>query len=257
MTPTWRRYQSALQRDNRKRRRLRGAGRFLSILVLSVMAGCVTYWGFTKVEQTEFKSALLELAYLRTGGDKAQVPDTDSRSSPFAFQKKELPAFIAPGDLFNRVQPDFSVQHEGRQLQVHTTLDPDLQAYLVDKIAPRHSRYVGMVVMDADNGAVLAMAGFDRTGEVENVCVTRQFPAASIFKIVTAAAALDTQGLEPDSVLYFNGGKYTLYRRQLKDQKKFVFPEDYPVRFFRPVGQPGFRQVGDAPTGQAPVGAIC
>ncbi|MCX7979282.1 MAG: penicillin-binding transpeptidase domain-containing protein, partial [Bdellovibrionaceae bacterium] len=36
-----------------------------------------------------------------------------------------------------------------------------------------------------------------------------------MFKIVTAAAAIDHAGLHPTTVLKFNGGNYTLYKRNV------------------------------------------
>jgi cell division protein FtsI/penicillin-binding protein 2 len=75
---------------------------------------------------------------------------------------------------------------------------------------------VGIVVMDSRDGRVLAMAGHDRKNPGGNPCVESRFPAASVFKIITAAAAVETCDLEPDSVLNYSGGKYTLYKSQLK-----------------------------------------
>ena len=48
-----------------------------------------------------------------------------------------------------------------------------------------------------------------------NACTESLFPAASIFKIVTAAAAVEEYGLQPDSTVTYIGAKHTLYRSQL------------------------------------------
>jgi cell division protein FtsI/penicillin-binding protein 2 len=90
-----------------------------------------------------------------------------------------------------------------------------LQRYLLDQLDRRHSRYIGLVAMEPDTGRVLAMVGYDRTQSGENPCVEKRFPAASIFKIVTAAAAMEELGLLPDSKLTYNGRKHTLYKSQL------------------------------------------
>jgi penicillin-binding protein A len=50
-------------------------------------------------------------------------------------------------------------------------------------------------------------------------CLDSCFPAASIFKIVTAAGAIEKLGLNKDSQLVYNGGKYTLYKSQLNEQQ--------------------------------------
>jgi cell division protein FtsI/penicillin-binding protein 2 len=61
------------------------------------------------------------------------------------------------------------------------------------------------------------MVGFDKNGSDVNPCLRNSFPAASIFKIVTAAAAVDHCGYEANTKLRFNGYKHTLYRNQLKE----------------------------------------
>jgi peptidoglycan glycosyltransferase len=103
-------------------------------------------------------------------------------------------------------------------LQVETSLDEDLQNYLFDRMDRKNSRHIGIVVMEADTGRVLAMVGFDKADPEGNPCLRSEFPAASIFKIVTAASAVDSCGLTADSKLRFNGYKHTLYKKQLQDR---------------------------------------
>jgi cell division protein FtsI/penicillin-binding protein 2 len=117
----------------------------------------------------------------------------------------------------NLTEKSFALPVEGRVLQVETTLDTALQNYLLEKIDRVNSRHVGIVVMEAETGRLLAMAGFDRTDSAGNPCLRSDFPAASIFKIVTAASAVDQCGYAADSPMHFNGYKHTLYKRQLTD----------------------------------------
>jgi cell division protein FtsI/penicillin-binding protein 2 len=98
---------------------------------------------------------------------------------------------------------------------LQTSLDPDLQQFLVQRLDRKNSRYIGIVVMDPRDGRLLAMVGYDKTNPAGNPCLDPRFPAASVFKIVTAAAAVETHDLEPGSILNFSGGKYTLYKSQL------------------------------------------
>ena len=76
-----------------------------------------------------------------------------------------------------------------------------------------------MVAMDGDTGMIKAMAGFDLGAPNANPCTAPIFPAASIIKIVTASAAIDRLGYTADTPMFFNGQKYTLYKRQLKDTR--------------------------------------
>jgi cell division protein FtsI/penicillin-binding protein 2 len=73
-----------------------------------------------------------------------------------------------------------------------------------------------VVVMNPYDGRILAIASHDQGEGGENLCLKADFPAASVFKIVSTAAALESAELRPDSDLNFTGRKHTLYRRQLK-----------------------------------------
>ena len=59
----------------------------------------------------------------------------------------------------------------------------------------------------------------DKTDPSNNPCVDSRFPAASIFKIVTASAVVEKCGFQPGSKLSYNGRKHTLYKSQLKDRR--------------------------------------
>ena len=110
-------------------------------------------------------------------------------------------------------------------VQVVTFLDVNLTGFLnarldhLKTLTRGKPRQIAIVVMDAFQGHVLAMAGFDLEDEHTNPCTRAMYPAASIFKIITAAAAMDALNYTPDTPLYFNGNKYTLYKRQLKEVK--------------------------------------
>jgi cell division protein FtsI/penicillin-binding protein 2 len=97
-------------------------------------------------------------------------------------------------------------------------LDVDLQQFLIQRLDRKNSRYIGIVAMDPRDGRVLAMAGYDKENPGGNPCLDNRFPAASIFKIITAAAAVETRDLDPDSILKFSGGKHTLYKSQINSR---------------------------------------
>jgi peptidoglycan glycosyltransferase len=106
---------------------------------------------------------------------------------------------------------------KSQPIHIKTSLDPDLQSLLIESMDRKNSRFIGIVVMQADTGRVQALAGFNKIDPDNNPCLLNIFPAASIFKIVTAAAAVDQCGYSADTKLRFNGYKHTLYKRQLKE----------------------------------------
>jgi len=122
-------------------------------------------------------------------------------------------------DLLNPVTPVFSKKLAGQDCALHTTLNQDIQKAVLSMMDPKYARQIGIVVMDARSGKILAMASHDRNDPDANNSLKASFPAASLFKIVSAAAAIDDSDLTPESRMSFNGGKYTLYRSQLADTK--------------------------------------
>ena len=77
-----------------------------------------------------------------------------------------------------------------------------------------------MVALRPDNGQILAMVNSAEDGDTErkDLCLSGDHPAASLFKIISAAAAIEARDFSPDKALYYRGGKYTLYKNQLRQE---------------------------------------
>jgi len=202
---TWRDF----QKSNRRKRAPLKIFKFIVIILALSAAGYGLVRGgqglISRFQLSSFKSPgqIINLTSLNLKGDPAVNPDAKY--------------------FLNLRQPAFAVQAEGRQYIVETSIDPGLQGALlseVERMTSREhyrSRYIGIVVMKPDSGRVISMVSFDREDPVRNTCVSCQFPAASIIKIVTAAAAIDGHGLSAASSVNFTGRKHTLYRGQLKE----------------------------------------
>ncbi|MBC8246442.1 MAG: hypothetical protein H8E81_02540, partial [Deltaproteobacteria bacterium] len=154
--------------------------------------------------------------YQATDGDAHHEPDQKEYRR---IQKSELPILLKGKNLINSTDQSFDVIIQENRFHIHTSLDISLQKYLHQRLDRSNSRYIGIVVMEPSTGRILSMVGYDKTDRKSNPCLDNPYPAASIFKIVTAAAAVETQGFQPDSVFNYNGSKYTLYRNQLKDRR--------------------------------------
>jgi cell division protein FtsI/penicillin-binding protein 2 len=174
---------------------------------------------------------LASLTIFGVFGIKALIPNGMATSPTAAAQAslphKELPKItnkqdvrelLVNQDFDNLTEKNLELLVNQQTLQIETSLDEDLQNYLLSKMDRKNSRDIGIVVMEADTGRILAMAGFDKTGNAGNPCLRSNFPAASIFKIVTAASAVDHCNYTADSTMHFNGYKHTLYKRQLTDK---------------------------------------
>lgn len=180
------------------------------------------------------RAALLALVLAATAGSFAALygrPTPGPPPAPAAenagkasaparrLAKQELPTLLAARNFLNATDSRLTLPGPNGCLTVQTTIDHGLQDYLVHHLDLRHSRYIGIVVMDPTDGRILAMAGHDRTDPRSNPCLESRFPAASIFKIITAAAAVEICDLAPESTLLFEGGKHTLYRAQIEDRR--------------------------------------
>ncbi len=117
--------------------------------------------------------------------------------------------------LANTTSDTFGLVSGERNYEVTTSLMPSLQEYIIDRIDRKNSLYFGFIIMEPDTGRIISMVSHDRLDPDNNVCVNADFPAASIFKIIAAAAAIEIKRYQPDTPMIFNGNKYTLYKNQL------------------------------------------
>jgi penicillin-binding protein A len=126
------------------------------------------------------------------------------------------------GPLFKkRNLPDQArVQWEGKlqDLRVEYTLDPEIQKESAALFKSYRPDFAAVVAMDATTGRILGMTSYVRNhidDLDENLSLKAQFPAASLFKLVTASAALESSKLTPDSEIFFTGSNHSLYKRNV------------------------------------------
>jgi cell division protein FtsI/penicillin-binding protein 2 len=138
------------------------------------------------------------------------------------LSREDIPSLFSDGNWqpFPASGEKTLVKARGK-LATETSINVDLQNYTVNLLHRSQTLRAAVIVLRPDNGQVLAMANYDRQvgGETENICLEADFPAASLFKIVASAAAIEAKDFSPDKVLYFRGKKYTLYKNQLKPYK--------------------------------------
>jgi penicillin-binding protein A len=95
--------------------------------------------------------------------------------------------------------------------EILLTLDSELQRSAESLLAHYRPPYGAIVAIQPSTGRVLAMAGSSRFGiKGEDLVGRATFPAASLFKVVTGAAAVEKAGLRATSMIAFRGGNYTL-----------------------------------------------
>jgi membrane peptidoglycan carboxypeptidase len=138
----------------------------------------------------------------------------------------------------------------GNAFLVATSIYPDFQSEITKLLAQSFVSYAAAVVIDAFDGKVYALSEYKGEHDSENhLGLKADFPAASLFKIITAAAALEVTGLGHDSELYYDGGQYTLYKKQLKQGKnkwsdKIIFGHAFAQSVNPMKGKIGIYEVG-------------
>jgi len=215
--PDWRNYQSNLRRESAKKRlpeRFSGSALGTVFFFVIIIYGVIGGPGGAAYNYQE------EIPADWFPNDKYALR-SDPRPSYQVIGKEDI-RYLLDSSVFTNIRnKTFDAVSEGQQMQVKTTLDIPLQRFLLDTVFPSPtSRYIGIVAMDPYTGRVLAMVSFDKNNEKNNACVDRQFPAASVFKIVTAAAAVEKCGLNSDSEISYSGRKHTLYKFQLKEEPR-------------------------------------
>ncbi|HSQ83518.1 MAG TPA: penicillin-binding transpeptidase domain-containing protein, partial [Desulfobacterales bacterium] len=198
--PNWREYQADLKWSAAKKRLFKG------ILKCSVLA-----------------FLLFVLAYGITNGiGEKSIPRLAKNyistfSSGHSFDKKKVQTILNGVSFVNLKDKSFDFVSNDHKYKVVTSLDIELQNYLLSKLNTSTARYIGIVAMDPVTGKILSMVSFNKKDPTDNPCLDNRFPAASIFKIVTASAAIEKYGFTSNHVFTYNGMKHTLYKSQLKE----------------------------------------
>lgn len=94
----------------------------------------------------------------------------------------------------------------------HTTIDAQVQAAIAAELKKQRVAYAAVVLMDPKTGAIRAIVEHREEGDPVGVIgslVEATVPAASIFKVVTAAAMLDA-GFGADHQACYHGGLHGL-----------------------------------------------
>jgi peptidoglycan glycosyltransferase len=209
---TWLDYQKRSYRRARRSEFLR-KGTWLGAWLVA----CALVLGLT------FPSGSLISAVFEEGQRPFPAKKIAEEPKPKILSREDLRGVLTQVKLTNvSLAEGYHVEAPAGRFTLETSIDRDLQRFVMDLLNRSMTQHSAAVVIRPDNGQILAMASYENNGNGghgENICLRADFPAASLFKIVAAAAAVEARGMNPETPLAFRGQKYTLYKRQLKEEK--------------------------------------
>lgn len=132
----------------------------------------------------------------------------------------------------NRYPRKITIRHGNKNYPatIQYTLDPQLQDTVAQVFNHFDPDYGVFVALDPDNGEILALVNHRRDGNnSENLALKASYPAASVFKIITAAAAIDIGKANANTVIPFNGKTTSLYRKNVLEHKDNQWTRRLPL----------------------------
>lgn len=167
-----------------------------------------------------FSSVCGVAIYSLVGFTKASTPEAQAEKQLQSQieQRSQIAKALNDKIKNNELPSKMDVQWDGHdeQFAVNYTIDSSLQQEADRLLKSYKPDYGAIFMIDATTGEVLAMSSFQRDNPTgNNLNLQATFPAASVFKVVTATAAVDKAGVEPSHKIHYNGGAYTLYKKNV------------------------------------------
>ena len=118
--------------------------------------------------------------------------------------------------------------------KIASTINPGLQRHLNQFIRKRGNPVAAVVVVEVKTGKILALVQGREFGAGDiHTALFPEFPAASLFKIVTSAAYLEVAGLDPELPIGFKGGCAKVHSDSVwlqdNDRRKFTLKMAYAL----------------------------
>lgn len=176
--------------------RIRGkAGTRIAVALVIALA----LWGVCKVVVAANRHQLPHPARV--------LPAQDGRAtaSEHGFAAQDLLTLLSEGNAEG-------VTRDGTRVTL--ALDEELQKGIFALFRRFDPAYGVFAAMEPSTGRVVALVGYRRGGEADpRLPLKAVYPAASLIKVVTAAAALENGGIQPEDEIAYRGGIYGITRK--------------------------------------------
>ncbi len=191
----WRSFQRRSRRPNRRSHPWKIAFRFLGFLFLSSVI-CVSF------------------LYAAKGSHRSSRVATP-RPSPKDASRSFSSAVNGAPPHFDRIR-DGKFMEERDSYQLTYSIDPALQAAANEIFRTYRPRFSAFAAVEPQTGKILALTDYSRGNSgPAGIWQRATYPAASVFKVITAAGALEKGILNFDSPVSYQGNKYRLGPKKL------------------------------------------
>lgn len=154
---------------------------------------------------------------LRHGAGSVDVSEPLGRISEQRGVEPATPDLEGLDLLRLTLQPDRVTSPLRHGLTAELTIEPDLQRSALSIMKRYDLPEAGVVLLDVKTGNALVYASHVSRGEPFDVNVRAEAPAASIFKLVTAAALLEVPGIDAQTEQCYRGGQSRILADDLLD----------------------------------------
>ena len=223
-------YQNINKKNNSKEPIIPKKGRIrIVLLVVGLIAFYFLFGNEKKADKNKNTSVEKSVA------DTVNVIAPQKRARFFKKKKKKvkLPRKFGKKDLKKLVElnPDIlkkstvTVSDSKYQYRVFTSVDSIITNTSKKLLKRYHPLYGAIVLLEPETGRVLSMCSYTNGNKnlesLGNTLYLKSiFPAASIFKTITAAAAIEKSGFTSISKIKTVGRNHTLYSNQLTEKIK-------------------------------------
>ena len=155
------------------------------------------------------------LVFVKTRSEVLQIREV--------FTKNKIADILAARGVDQKNSLEYPVETEieweGRKEKIilQYSFDAALQGVMQKNLEQYAPDYGAFVAMDATTGRILSMLSYTgaHSEPMGNLAVRATFPSASVFKVVTAAAAIEERKFTAYTMIPYQGANHTLLKRQI------------------------------------------
>jgi len=151
---------------------------------------------------------------------KKPAGDVPQSTARYKFSFSEVSEMVQSTSCQFSASSDTIVK-DGKKYTMHYSVDPELQKLGKSLMKMYHPKYGAIVAIEPSSGRILSLISYenDTVPKIgDHLYCKSTFPAASVFKTVTAAAAIEKANYSSGSIVRHVGKKSTLYKYQLSKE---------------------------------------